>query len=334
VGLLEAVKGEVVPEVIYVFTPQGDIKELPEGSTPVDFAYSIHTEVGHRCVGARANGKIVPLRHHLASGATVEIITSQTQKPSRDWLKFVVTQRAKSRIKQWLRTEERKQSMELGGKLLEEELKKNHLDVSLLKPKNMEEIVKGYTMKSYDDLLAAVGYGKISPHQVINRLQPEKPMEAPARPATKPAEQKGIIIKGIDDVLYHTAKCCFPVPGDNLVGFITRGKGVAVHRKDCQNLERLAVDEDRLIEVDWKSNKDVTSYAKVVIDSLDRPGIVADLSAVMATANVNISHMEATTSPYKNARIMFILEVKSKRQLNGIMQKLKQVKGITRARRY
>jgi GTP pyrophosphokinase len=334
IAFLEAVKSEVVPDVIYAFTPQGDIKELAEGSTPIDFAYSIHTEVGHRCVGARANGRMVPLRHRLKTGNTVEIITSSTQRPSRDWLSFVKTQRAKSRIKQWLRTEERKQSLTLGEKLLEEELRKNHLSTALLKSEHMDNVVTGYKLKSFEDLLASIGYGKISPHQVINRLQPDRPVLPPPKLKEKTQEQKGITIKGIDDVLYHTAKCCFPVPGDDLAGYITRGKGVAVHRRDCQNLERLALDEARLIEVEWKATKDITSYARISIDTVDKPGILASLSAIMSTAEVNINHIEATASPYKNARIVFIIEVKNKRQLNSIIRKVMLVKGVTQVRRY
>jgi GTP pyrophosphokinase len=331
---MEAVKAEVMPDVIYVFTPEGDIKELPEGSTPIDFAYGIHTEVGHRCIGARVNGRIVPLRHRLSNGNTVEILTSKMHKPSRDWLNFVVTQRAKSRIKQWLRTEERKQSTELGEKLLEEELRKRRLENSLLKSNHMKQVVSDYNMKSLEDLFASVGYGKVSPHQVVNRLRPDQ-QEEPLPITKKPLkEQKGIVIKGIDDILYHTAKCCFPVPGDDLTGFITRGKGVAVHRSDCQNLQRIAVDEARLIEVQWKANKDITSYARLAVDTEDRPGILADLSTIMSAAEVNISHLEATTSPYKNARITFILEVKNKRQLNSIIRKISQTRGVTGVKRY
>jgi GTP pyrophosphokinase len=334
-GFMEAVKAEVVPDVIYVFTPEGDIKELPEGSTPIDFAYSIHTEIGHRCIGARVNARIVPLRHRLTNGNTVEILTSKTHRPSRDWLNSVVTQRAKSRIKQWLKTEERKQSVELGEKLIDEELRKRRLETALLKSKLMEQVVSDYNMKTLEDIFASVGYGKISPQQVVNRLRPDQQQEETPTISEKPLkEQKGIIIKGIDDILYHTAKCCFPVPGDNLTGFITRGKGVAVHRSDCQNLHRVAVDEARLIEVQWKANKDITSYARLAVDTEDKPGILADLSAILSAAEVNISHLEATTSPYKNARITFIIEVKSKRQLNSIIRKISQTSGVTAVKRY
>lgn len=333
-AFLEAVKSEVVHEVIYVFTPNGDIKDLPVGSTPVDFAYAIHTEVGHKCIGARVNGRMVPLRHQLESGNTVEIITSPSHKPSRDWLKFVVTQRAKNRIKQWLKTEERKQSVDLGLKLLEEELRRRNQSPSMLRSAEMEQVAGTYNLSSLEDLYVSVGYGKISPHQVVNRLYPGQ-VEAPRpKPAKKAKEQKGISIKGIDDVLYHTAKCCFPVPGDNLVGFITRGKGVAVHRRDCQNLERLAVDEARLIEVEWVPEADSTSYARLMIETVDKPGILATLSAAISAAEVNISHMEATTTPDGTARLTFILEVKDRGQLLDITRNIAQTDGVIRVRRY
>jgi len=336
-AFLEAVKAEVVPEVIYVFTPNGDVKELSEGSTPVDFAYSIHTEVGHRCVGARVNGRMVPLRYKLVSGNTVEVITSQTHKPSRDWLKFVVTQKARSRIKQWFKTEERKQSIDLGKTLLEEELRKQGLSPSLLVSKEIEGVAAGYNLKAVDDLFAAVGYGKVSPHQAVNRLQPEKAVvkPPPKRARKKPGETRGITIKGIDDVLYHTAKCCFPVPGDDLLGFITRGKGVAVHRRGCPNLERLAVDEARLIEVEWAPSEDITAFARVMCDTVDKPGIIANLSSLVSAAGVNISHLEANTSSQdRKARIIFILEIRDKEQLSAILHKITQMDGILKVTRY
>ncbi len=332
---LEAVKGEVVPEVIYVFTPKGEIKELPVGSTPVDFAYSIHTEVGHRCVGAKINDRIVPLKYTLRNGDTAEIMTSPTHGPSRDWLKFVVTQRAKSRIKQWIKAEERKQSMELGLKLLEGELKRHDLGTSILKSEEMQNALKFFNIQSLEDLYASVGYGKLSAHQVVNKLIPEKPAEeVPVTRITKPPKElKGITIKGVDNVLYHTAKCCFPIPGDGLVGFVTRGRGVTIHRKDCPNLDRLAVDDARLVDVEWKTEEDATSPARLLIETVDRPGILANLSALISSVNVNIRHVEASSTEDKTAHIIFILQVKDKSQLSGLTQKIAQMEGVLRVSR-
>lgn len=331
---LEAVKGEVVPEVVYVFTPKGEIKELPMGSTPVDFAYSVHTQVGHRCVGAKVNSRIVPLRYQLRNGDTLEIITSPTHGPSRDWLKFVVTQRAKSRIKQWIKAEERKQSIELGTKLLEGELRRHNLGPSILKSEDMQAVVRAFSMQSFEDLLVSVGYGKVSAHQVVNKLMPEKPAEEIVPKIAKPSkEQKGISIKGIDNVLYHTAECCFPIPGDNLVGFVTRGRGVTIHRGDCKNLERLAVDDARLVDVEWKPGGETTSPARLVVETVDKPGILANLSALISSVNVNISHLEASSTQDKKAHIVFVLEVKDRGQLTNLTQKIAQMEGVLRVKR-
>ena len=331
---IEAFKGEVVPEVIYAFTPTGEIKEMPIGSTPVDFAYSIHTQVGNKCVGAKVNGRIVPLRFILRNGDTVEILTAPTQGPSRDWLKFVVTQRAKSRIKQWIKAEERKQSIELGQKLLEGELRKHDLGQAILKSEEMQKALEFFGGSSLDDLYAFIGHGKISAHQVVNKLLPEKPVEeVPITTVTKPKEQKGITIKGVDNVLYHTAKCCFPIPGDGLIGFVTRGRGVTIHRKDCPNLDRLVVEEARLVDVEWKAAGEATSPVRLLIETVDQPGILASLSALISSVNINISNATVTSTEDKKAHITFILDVKDKKQLSVLIQKIAQLEGVLRVSR-
>ncbi|MDA8105516.1 MAG: bifunctional (p)ppGpp synthetase/guanosine-3',5'-bis(diphosphate) 3'-pyrophosphohydrolase [Nitrospiraceae bacterium] len=332
---LEAVKGEVVPEVVYVFTPKGEIKEMPIGSTPVDFAYGVHTQVGHRCVGAKINGKIVPLRYKLKNGDTIEIITSQTHGPSRDWLKFVVTQRAKTRIKQWIKAEERHQSVELGIKLLESELRKHNMSNALMKSDEILAVAKALGMNSLEDLFVSVGFGKVSPHQVVNRLMPEKEAEEPeAVKIRKPLkEHKGVSIRGIDNILYHTAKCCYPVPGDNLVGFVTIGKGVTVHRRDCGNLERLVFEDARLVDVEWQPADDSTANARLFVETIDKPGILANLSALISSVDINISHLEASSTQDKKGHITFIIEVRDLSQLRVLIQKISQMEGILRVRR-
>ncbi len=332
---LEAIKGDVIPEVIYIFTPKGEIKEMPVGSTPVDFAYSIHTEVGNRCMGAKVNGRIVPLKFNLRNGDTVEIITSSTQHPSRDWLKFVVTQRAKSKIKQWIKEEERKQSIDLGQKLLDEELKRHDLAQSVLKSEDMQKALEFFGVQSLEDLHAYIGHGKLSAHQVVNKLAPGKPVEEPTVTTTaKPLrEHKGITIKGVDNVLYHTAKCCFPIPGDALIGFVTRGRGVTIHRKDCTNLDRLAVDNARLVDVDWRADGDITTPVRLFVETVDKPGILASLSAIISSVEVNIRHVEANSTEDKKAHVIFILEVKDKKQLSLLTQKIEQIEGILKVGR-
>jgi len=328
---MEALKSEVGPHDIYVFTPKGDVKELPYGATPVDLAYSIHTEVGQRCVGVRVNGRMVPLRHKLESGDTVEIITSPAHVPSRDWLKFVVTQKAKTRIKQWIKTEESEQSMELGQRLVETELRRHGLSPSLAKSEKLAETAKGYNLQSAEDLLVSVGFGRISARQVVNRLAPGHVVEeepAEKKPLKEPKEQKGISIKGIDGVLYHVGKCCMPVPGDGLIGFVTRGRGVTVHRRDCRSLQSKASDDARFVDVDWRPAEDGKAQARLFVDTVDKPGILASLSAVISAADINISRIEATTTHDGHARISFLLEVRDRAQLQGITQKIAQIDGI------
>ncbi len=332
---LEAVKGEVVPETVYVFTPKGDIKELPVGSTPVDFAYSIHTQVGHKCVGAKANGRIVPLRYTLNSGDVVDIITSPTHGPSKDWLKFVVTQRARTRIKQWLKTEERKKSSELGTKLLEDEIKRHGLPLSVLKSEKMEDIIKSFSLMSIEDLYVSVGYGKVSAHQVVNKFVPEKEEAEVVPKVTKPhKEGRSIItITGIDNVMYHIGRCCFPVPGDDIAGFITIGKGVTIHRRNCHNLERLAVDSARLIEVEWSQDSDITATVKLHIECMDKPGILAGITALVSGANVNISHLQAASTHDQRAVLECTLEVKNRGQVVSLVNKISQIDGVLAVRR-
>ena len=332
---LEALKGEVSPETVYVFTPRGDIKELPVGSTPVDFAYSIHTQIGHKCVGAKINGRIVPLRYKLNSGDVVEVITFPSHTPSKDWLKFVVTQRAKNRIKQWVKTAERSQSIELGTRLVEDELKRHGLATALLKSEKMDEVLKHFSVQALEDLYVSIGYGKISAHQVVNRLAPEKAVEITLHKELKPLKDKKsvITIKGIDNVLYHVAKCCFPVPGDKIVGFITKGKGVAIHRKECHNLERLSLASERLIEVEWSQDSEITTQARLYIESMDKPGTLANLSSLISSANVNIMFLKASSTPDKRALFEPTLEIKNRSQLNNLVNKISQMDGILNVRR-
>ena len=286
-------------------------------------------------MGAKVNDRIVPLKFVLRNGDTVEIMTSPTQKPSRDWLKFVVTQRAKSRIKQWIQAEERTQSIELGTKLFEEELKRRDLNTSILKTEDAQKVLESLNLKSVEDLYASVGHGKLSAHQIVNKFIPREPEEeAPLPKIAKPLrEPEGITIKGIDHILYHTAKCCFPIPGDGLVGFVTRGRGVSIHRKDCPNLDRLAVENARLVDVEWKTEDGATAPTRLIIETIDKPGMLASLSAVISSVEVNISHLEASSTEDKKAHITFILEVKDKSQLSGLIRKIAQMEGVLKVSR-
>lgn len=332
--LLDAVKAEVVPDTIYVFTPKGDVKELPQGSTPVDFAYAIHSEIGAKCAGAKVNGRIVPLNYQLQSGDVIEIITSPHQKPRKDWLQFVVTQRAKSRIKYFLRQEERQQGIEIGKHLLETELRKHGLQPSILKTEKIEEILESFTVQSLDDLCLLIGYGKISVHQVVNKISPETAQEeivVPKRIPQKKEYKQFISLKGVDEVLYHIAKCCMPVPGDEIVGFITKGKGISVHRKDCINIKYM--DQDRLIEVFWTTDDTTRFPTKISIECIDKPGVLATLTGLLSANHVNITAVKANSTADKRALIDFTIEVKDSVHLSDIINKISQVNEVMSVKR-
>jgi GTP pyrophosphokinase len=335
---LEAVKGNFFPEVVYVFTPNGDVIELPQDSTPVDFAYNIHTEVGQRCTGAKINRKIVPLRYKLRSGDTVEIITSPGHKPSRDWLKFVKTQKAKARIRHWIKIEERKESLELGEDLLEKELRKHDLSPSMIKSKEIRDAAKPLRISNHEDLMIAIGYGKVSAHHIVNKLLPEPKKdetEKAQKRARKVAEEKGIRIKGVDNIMYSRSKCCYPLPGEEVAGFVTRGRGVSIHTKDCHNLESLAIDKDRLIDVEWVVNEtsDYNYSVKVSVLTIDKPGILADLSAIISASSINMSQIDAHSTRSKQAVFNIMLAVKNRHQLNEVMKKLSLIRGVIEVKR-
>jgi len=330
---LETVKVDLFPDVVYVFTPKGDVKELPRGSTPVDFAYSIHSDIGHQCVGAKVNGKIVPLRYHLRNGDTVEIQTSPGHAPSRDWLKFVATARAKTRIRQWIKTEERRRSIELGRELLERELKRHDLSPSIMKSKEIEEAVKDLGFKGIEEMLVAIGYGKLSALHVVHRLVPERVEVMPLKkPLKKERWPKGVRVKGIDDILIHFSKCCSPIPGDKIVGFITRGRGVSIHTEDCPNLLELAIDRDRLVEVDWERDE-LTHPVKISVYTIDKPGLLASVSSAITSAEVNISQADISTTDDKRAYLNFVVEVRDINHLDRVIKNVEEVEGVLNVKR-
>jgi len=332
---LDSVKGDLFSHVVYVFTPEGDLRELPAGASPVDFAYSVHSEVGNRCVGARVNGKIVPLRHALQNGDTVEILTQKGHGPSRDWLKFVKTSRARNRIRAWIRSEERSRSISLGTELMEREFRKNDLSPKLLKSPKLEEVGSQYGFKGVDDLLVAIGYGKYSARQVVHRLVPEltralepTPEEIPEKTPHKVRDRRGVRITGIDGLLYHFSKCCYPLPGDEITGFVTRGRGVAIHTRDCQNLSMLAVDRDRLIDVEWEAAGQETHPASIRVLAKDKQGMLASITAALSTEKVNIRSLDSGMLRDKTAYFNFMIEVSSKKHLEGLVLKLRRLSGV------
>jgi guanosine-3',5'-bis(diphosphate) 3'-pyrophosphohydrolase len=339
---MESVKGDLFPDVVYVFTPKGDVRELSQGSTPVDFAYAVHTDIGQQCVGAKINGKIVPLKYVLRNGDRIEIITQVGHTPSRDWLKFVKTSKARTRIKAWLKTEERRRSILLGRELLEKDLRKHDLNpAKVFKSDDLPRLAQELSHNTVDDLLAAVGYGKVSAHMVANKLAPERPHvePLPKRPARRPAvtEKKpsgsSMKIGGMDQMLFHLSKCCNPVPGDRVVGFITRGRGISIHTTDCPNVVEMAFDKERMVEVSWGEVRPGAHSVKITVRTEDRPGLLASVSSSISAAEANITHAEVTTDQDKQATLNFTIDIRDVDHLNRIMKTIATVEGVMDVKR-
>jgi len=334
---MDSVKMDLFPDVIYVFTPKGDVKELAKGACPIDFAFSVHTEVGNHCTGAKVNGKLVPLRTLLKSGDSVEITTSPNQTPSKDWLKWVRTARAKTKIKHWIKTEERIRSLDVGKKLLERSLHRHNLSpTEAFKPERMAPLTQEFGLATPEDLLVAIGYGRITTEQVIRALQPAASLkEGLADKLIRKIgiRPTGVKIKGIGDLLVHLSKCCNPVPGDPIIGFVTRGRGLSVHTVDCPNIDELDYDKDRIVEVNWDM-KDTTPYSvKITVLTVDRPGMLASVSAAVTSAKANISHADITTTEDKRATLNFVVEILNAGHLEKVLKSVEAVDGVVQAKR-
>jgi GTP diphosphokinase / guanosine-3',5'-bis(diphosphate) 3'-diphosphatase len=327
---LESFKIDLFPDEIYVFTPRGDVKELPKNATSVDFAYAIHSDLGHKCVGAKVNNRLVPLRTPLKSGDTVDILTSPGHKPSKDWLKFVVTSKAKTKIRQWIKEEQRERSIELGRSLVEKELSKHDLSLSrMLKSGEMAEIGKSFSFETVDDLFAAVGYGRYTPLQILGKVIPESQKVGKLQKilgAIRKSKDDAIKIKGIDGLVVKFAKCCNPIPGDRILGFITRGRGLTVHLEECPNVH--AYDDQRKIEVMWELDKDYSYSVKLRISGDDKKGLLSDISSIISSSKANIIHAQATAYPDRSAMSIFEIELHSATQLQKIMKSILKVKGV------
>ena len=335
---METVKGDLFPDVVYVFTPRGDVKELPQGSTPVDFAFSVHTDIGQHCVGAKVNGKIVPLKHVLRNGDKIEIITQTGHTPSRDWLKFVKTSKARTRIKAWLKAEERRRSIQLGRELLEKDLRKHELNPSkIFRSDDLLKVANDMSHNTLDDMLAAIGYGKVSAHMVANKIAPDRPHiePIPKRPPQKQVKPSGSSMKisGMDNMLIHLSKCCNPVPGDKVVGFITRGRGVSIHTADCPNVGELTFDKERLVEVSWGDFQLGAHAVKISVRTEDKPGLLANVSSSISAAEANITHAEAITGDDKQATLNFTIDIKDVEHLNRIIKNIEAINGVLGVKR-
>ncbi len=332
----ESVKVDLFPDDVYVFTPKGDVKTFPRGSTPVDFAYSIHSEIGHRCSGARVNGAIVPLRHKMQNGDVVEIITSKNHHPSKDWLEFVATSRARSRIRTYLRTEERKHAVKLGKDLLEKELRKNGMSLSkFLKSNRAKEVFSRFRVGNEDELYARVGIGKLALPNVVEEIVPSEEAERESlRPGffertvqrvARDTDGAEIRIQGMDNMLVRFAQCCSPVPGDPVTGWITRGRGVSVHRRGCPRV--LELDPERRVQVSWGNDVHVDLPVSLRVMTDDRAGILASVSSVFSSNGVSISEASCLSKDGR-AENLFHFRVGDIDRLREIMRGVAKLKGV------
>jgi GTP pyrophosphokinase len=342
---MSSVKGDLFQQHVYVFSPKGDVIALAAGSTPIDFAYHIHSEVGNHCTGARVNGQQVALGHRLRNGDTVEIVTSPAQTPSRDWLTIVATTKAKQRIRGWLKQEERNRSISIARELLVKDLKKVklHLD-KVMKDGSLERIAQEFGLKDVNMLFAEVGYGKISTAQIVSKLLPEDEdietklqqerstiQQIFQRAAKSSREKSGIRVNGMDDVVFRFAHCCEPLPGDELIGYITRGRGVAIHTVGCP--ETLSLDPLRIIPVSWEENAKTQRTVGINVQCIDRIGILAALTQAIASTGANIVSAQINTSPDGRAVNAFEVKVESSKQLEGIQRALTKIKGVLKVER-
>jgi GTP pyrophosphokinase len=332
---LSTLRIDLYPQEVYTFTPKGKVIVLPRDASPIDFAYAIHTEVGHRCVGARVNGRIVPLKYRLKNGDIVEIVTQTNHSPSRDWLALVKTSRARNKIKHWINVAQRTQAVEIGKKLLDKEARKFDVSLKKVPDENYEQVAREYGCSQVDDLYADLGYGKFSARQVLAKLAPSVPTESGKAPSLSSTIKRAlginrdaaIQVHGHDDLLVYRAKCCNPIRGETIVGYITRGKGIAVHAKSCPNVQNLMYDVDRRINVEWAGPKYSLYPVKLILQTVDRQGLLAEVTSVISNVRSNIQNIEARTGDDK-ASIDVTLDIVDVDHLDQIVSSLRKIDGV------
>jgi GTP pyrophosphokinase len=348
---LSTLKIDLYPEEVYTFTPKGRVVVLPQDGTPIDFAYSIHTEVGNTCVGAKVNGRMVQLRTKLHNGDIVEVITQTGHKPSRDWLTFAKSSRARNKIKHWLHEHQRERAVEIGKKLLEREARKYKLSLSKVSDADYARAATECGVATSTDLMAAIGFGKYSSRQVLNKLSPgitsQGAQEADAATDAKTGGMSDAVkrvhmhgsdslqVEGQDELLVYRARCCNPIRGEEIIGYVTRGKGVAVHARSCPNVQNLLYESDRRISVEWAaeagqvSGQKMTYPVKLTVYCDDRTGMLKELTAVISDDGSNIRGVDSKSAPGgAEAVVEFVLEAEDMPQLNGIMNGLRRVPGV------
>jgi GTP pyrophosphokinase len=337
---MESVRIDLFPDEVYVFTPKGEIKSLPKGATPVDFAYMIHTQVGNQCVGAKVNGRMVPLRYELQTGESVEIVTQKGHTPSKDWLAFVKTVKARSRIRQWIKVQDMERSLSLGREMCEKAFRKVRMNFNtVLKSPEMHKVVESFGLREVNDLIVAVGYGKITPLQLVRKLAPKESQDEEAvalltkhSDSGKPKKPgSGVVVKGVEDILVRFGKCCAPVPGDQIIGYITRGYGVTIHRTECVNA--LKTNPERLIEVQWDTVQADAFPVKIMIRSMDRLGLLADIAACISKSGANIVTANTHSDENKMVECYFTISVGNTEQLGQVLASLRKVKYVLEVNR-
>ncbi len=333
---LSTLRVDLYPEEVYTFTPKGRVVVLPRGATPVDFAYAVHTEVGHQCVGAKVNGAMVPLRHALANGDVIEILTQKSHEPSRDWLSFVHTSRARSKIRQWINLHEREQATDVGKRLLEKEARHAGVTLKKITDEDWQRVASEYGCSRVEDLYADLGYGKWSARQVLAKAtgQPlvETPEDKPQKLVSSVKRMLGmddaaIVVRGHDDLMVYRSKCCNPIPGDDIIGYVTRGRGIAVHSQNCPNVENLLYEAERRIPVEWAGSSSATFPVRLRIFTEDRPGMLAAITGVISGEGANIRTFESGGEDLR-ARIEVALDVQDRKQLERIVSGIKRIPGV------
>lgn len=346
---LSTLKIELYPEDVYAFTPQGRVISLPQNATPVDFAYAVHTEVGHACCGAKVDGQIVPLRRPLQNGEIVEVMTKQGGHPSQDWLEFVKTSRARNKIKQWLNAERRRQAIEIGEKLFEKEMRSAKIALKSIQPERLAEVCREYGCSAREDLFARLGYGRFSVRQVVRKLFPEGTVPDPKQlrskppvidaPATRqlPKAEETLAVQGSDDILIYRARCCNPIPGDPVVGYVTRGKGVGVHSTACHNVQNLMFEVERRIDVHWEPQDGATYEARLTAHVNDRRGVLKDMTSILTNEGVNIVKVESRgVRSDRTVMVDFVVDVADRRHLERVtsaLEAMDSVRAVSRGAR-
>jgi guanosine-3',5'-bis(diphosphate) 3'-pyrophosphohydrolase len=337
---MSTLKVDLYREEVYTFTPRGKVIVLPRDSTPVDFAYAIHTAVGHSCVGAKVNGRIVPLKYTLRNGDVIEILTQPGHMPSKDWLALVRTSRARNKIRTVINATERAKAIEIGQKYLEKEARRVGVQLARIARADVERVASEYGFAKMDDLYAALGYGKFSPRKILQKLAPDTPgleeEEEKPKPSATPSAVPGgpdtadlvVRVKGVDDLLVYRAKCCNPIRGESITGYVTRGKGVAVHSTNCSNVQNLMYEAERRIDVEWARATTESFPVKVVVYTNDRPGMLSELTSVLFHENCNIRSLEAKQNEKEGAVVDMTVDVRDKKQLERVVAAMRRLSGV------